>query len=50
MTLKSYANFEKNTDLQFEKRLEKFVKFFTRALESVKIETLMDPFVQRRMT
>ena len=44
MTLKRYANFEKKTNLWFEKQLEKFGKFSPEHLKVSKIETLMVSF------
>ena len=52
MTLTSYANFEERLTSGLKKRHEKFGKFSTRALESVKIGTLIShkigTFVQSR--
>ena len=49
MTLKSYANFEEKPTCGLKKRLEKLGiwQIFTRALESVKIWTLMESFCQK---
>ena len=49
-TLKRYANFEEKLTCGFEKRIEKFGKIFTRALESVKFGTLMRSFCRKGMT
>ena len=48
MTLKNYANFEKKTDLWFEKRLDKFGKFSPEHLKVSKLGLWWDPFVQNR--
>ena len=48
MTLKSFAKFEKKTDLFFEKRLEKFGRFSPEHLKVSKLGLWGDPFVQSR--
>ena len=46
--IKGDTNFEKKTDLWFEKRLEKFGKFSPEHLKVSKLGILWDPFVQSR--
>ena len=49
MTLKRYVGkFWRKTDLWFEKRLEKFVKFSPEHLKVSKLGLWWDPFVQSR--
>ena len=48
MTLKRYTNFERKTDLWFEKRLEKFGKLSPEHLKVSKLGLWWDPFVESR--
>ena len=47
LTLRSYASFEEKLTSGLKKDM-RIWQIFTRALETVKIGTLMDPFVQSR--